>query len=403
MLRSLFSGISGMRSHQTMMDVTGNNIANVNTAGFKSGQTVFQDTLSQLVQGAGAPQPPNGGTNPAQVGLGVRVAGITQNFAQGAAQVTNRNTDLMISGDGFFVVRTGGENLYTRSGAFSFDANGALVSPQGGVVQGWAAAADGTIATTGAIGDIRLPMGTILPPKPTTSATVSGNLPGDTTSTAPVTTDITTYDAAGNAVTLTAGFTKGAGEQWDVTLTLGEGATAVTTTTSVTFTDGRLTNPAAGADGRHVLAGPGGLEVDVTALSAFAGSKSVALVAQDGAGQGQLQAFTISPDGTLVGVFSNGMKQPLAQVALAAFNNPPGLEKAGGSNYRTTVNSGVPLVGVAGAAGRGTLSSGMLEMSNVDLAQEFTNLIVAQRGFQANSRIISASDEVLTELVNLKR
>ena len=139
MLRSLFSAVSGLRSHQTMMDVVGNNIANVNTAGFKSSSTVFEDTLSQVVRAGGGPQGLRGGTNPAQVGLGVRVGGITTNFAQGNTQVTGRATDVALQGDGFFVVKQDGQTLYSRAGAFSFDATGQLVNPDGAIVQGWGA------------------------------------------------------------------------------------------------------------------------------------------------------------------------------------------------------------------------------------------------------------------------
>ena len=139
MLRSLFSGISGLRAHQQMMDVTGNNIANVNTTGYKSSQVVFQDTLSQMVNAAGAPQNGQGGTNPAQVGLGVRAASVNANFSQGAAQTTGKSGDMMIQGDGFFVTKSGGETLYTRAGSFTFDANGSLTTPNGQIVQGWTA------------------------------------------------------------------------------------------------------------------------------------------------------------------------------------------------------------------------------------------------------------------------
>jgi flagellar hook protein FlgE len=157
MLRSLYSGISGLRSHQTMLDVTGNNIANVNTAGFKSSTTQFQDTLSQMTQGAGGPQTGIGGTNPAQVGLGVQVAGISTNFAQGSAQATGKATDLMISGDGFFVTRLGNDTVYTRAGAFDFDADGRLVSADGKIVQGYSAT-NGVVNDGGAVGDIMLPL-----------------------------------------------------------------------------------------------------------------------------------------------------------------------------------------------------------------------------------------------------
>jgi flagellar hook protein FlgE len=392
MLRSLFSGVSGLRSHQTMMDVVGNNIANVNTAGFKTSQTVFEDTLSQLVRAAGAPQGGNGGSNPAQVGLGVRMSQISTNFGQGSAQTTGRSTDLMIQGDGFFVVRNGGENLFTRAGAFSFDATGRLVTGNGNVVQGWAADGAGNINTNGATGDIRLPMGTLLEPRATGEAVFSGNLPSDTPVGDTIRSSIKTYDAQGNETVLNASFTRTAAG-WDVSAERG----------GVTAGPVPMTFAANGTTPSLPTMTIGGVDVDVAGLTSFAGAGTLAAVSQDGAAMGTLSAFTLSPDGTLIGVFSNGLKQSLGQVALANFNNPPGLEKVGSSMFRTTVNSGEAQYGPAGSGGRGALSSGTLEMSNVDLAQEFTNLIVAQRGFQANSRIITSSDEILQDLVNLKR
>jgi flagellar hook protein FlgE len=428
MLRSLFAGISGLRAHQSMMDVTGNNIANVNTTGFKSSQTVFQDTLSQLLRGAGAPQGGNGGTNPSQVGLGVRLAGVTTNFGQGSAQTTGRSTDLMIQGDGFFVVKNAGESLYTRAGAFSFDTDGRLTTPEGGVVQGWSADVTGTINTNSPVGNIVLPVGKVLSPAKTTSATIGGNLPADATPGTPaspavvadptatppvvgspavaavpgtsVPTTIKVFDATGAEHDLAVTFTKqdSPGTGWDVTSPSGGTVTPATldfTASGATPNTPTLTYVNA-ADGLNVT-------VKIDTMTGFAGMKSAAALSQDGSAMGTLQAFSMSPDGTLVGVFSNGLKQSLGQIALANFNNPAGLEKVGGSMYRTTVNSGTQLLGQAGTAGRGLLSSGTLEMSNVDLAQEFTNLIVAQRGFQANSRVITTSDQILEDLVNLKR
>ena len=176
MLRSLFSGISGLRSHQTMLDVTGNNIANVNTTGFKASQIQFQDTLSQVLSNAGGPQGGQGGTNPAQVGLGVQVAGITTNFTQGASQMTGRSTDMMIQGDGFFVVRKGNETFYTRSGSFDFDNTGEMVLPgDGALVQGWAAV-NGVVDTQGPLTDLRVPAGALMAAQASTSATYEGNL-----------------------------------------------------------------------------------------------------------------------------------------------------------------------------------------------------------------------------------
>ena len=389
MLRSLYSGISGLRSHQTMLDVTGNNIANVNTTGFKSSAVEFQDTLSQLIKGATGPQAQAGGSNPAQIGLGVQVAGISTNFAQGSAQATGRPTDLMISGDGFFVVQQGGENLYTRAGSFDFDASGRLVAPGGALVMGWTATG-GAISTGSALGPITLDKNAIAPAVATTTATVTGNLPSDAATGTTLSRDIQVYDATGTARQMSLTFTKTAAG-WDVAGADG----ANTATGSLTFTNGALTS------GSSLTLG--GVAVDLSGVSGFADLSTVSISGQDGREPGTLQSYSLSSDGTLVGSFSNGATEPMARIALANFANPGGLQKAGGSTYRASIDSGTATLGTAGTDGLGTLQSGSLEMSNVDLSQEFTNLIVAQRGFQANARIITTSDEVLQELTNLKR
>ena len=216
MLRSLFSGISGLRSHQTMLDVTGNNIANVNTTGFKSSQIQFQDTLSQVLSNAGGAQNGQGGTNPAQVGLGVRVAGITTNFTQGASQLTGRSTDMMIQGDGFFAVRKGAETYYTRDGSFDFDATGQMVLPgDGALVQGWAAV-NGVIDTTAPLTDLKVPAGTLMAAQASGAATFQGNLDSSAAPGTAITRSLTVYNATGEASTLNLTFTKGAatGDPW---------------------------------------------------------------------------------------------------------------------------------------------------------------------------------------------
>lgn len=393
MLRSLYSGISGLRAHQTMLDVTGNNIANVNTAGFKASSTQFQDTLSQMTQGASAPQGETGGSNPAQIGLGVRVAGVSTNFAQGSSQSTGRATDLMISGDGFFVTSKGGQQLFTRAGAFSPDAAGQLVSPDGGILQGWAADVNGVVNTGGAVNGITLNSNTLVPAKATSSVTLDGNLPSDAVVAPPTTLQrvVKVYDAAGAERNITVDFTKTA-TGWGVSAK--DGAA----TSNITLTQG--------TGGTLTPSGPlavNGVDVDLTSASGFAGMTSLAVSGQNGSAAGKLQSYTIGNDGSVIGSFSNGVKQVLAKIALANFTNPAGLEKAGGSSYVATANAGGVQLGGAGDAGIGSLAAGSLEMSNVDLSQEFTNLIVAQRGFQANARIITTSDEVLQELGNLKR
>jgi flagellar hook protein FlgE len=398
MLRSLFSGISGLRAHQQMMDVTGNNIANVNTTGYKSSQTVFQDTLSQMVNAAGAPQNQAGGTNPAQVGLGVRLASINANFGQGAAQTTGKSSDMMIQGDGFFVVKSGGEALYTRAGSFTFDANGSLTTPNGQIVQGWSADGGGNVNTAGAPGDIKLPIGISLAPEETTRFTLTGNLSFEApqnTAVAPARTPgsfkvipIPVIDQNGASDILEVTLTKTGPNQWAATTPAGNPAVPIT------FTNGKPNTNTITIDG---------YSVDITDVTYYSGNTEARVSASDGAAAGILSSYTVSNTGQIVGVFSNGLKQTLGQLALANFNNVNGLEKIGDSMFRSTVNSGLAQVGAAGSAGLGLITSGALEMSNVDLAQEFTNLVIAQRGFQANSRIITTSDQILEELVNLKR
>jgi flagellar hook protein FlgE len=460
----MYSGVSGLRGFQTALDVVGNNIANVNTIGFKGGQTVFQDLLSQTIQGAGLPAQ-GGGTNPAQVGLGMRLAGTTTNFAQGGLQNTGRPTDMSIQGDGFFVVRRGTDQFFTRAGAFSLDGNGRLTSPQGALIQGWTANPQGVINTNLDVKDINMPVGTLINPQVTKNIKVGGNLPANAPDLTVLSTAITVYDDNGAGKSVTFEYTRDktadtvvAGvttkQRWKLMLrsdVFGSAAledllpTATPLLLDFDQLTGKLSGAAGGGTAVAVTTIPGppvtptGFDVvadqlkdaanhplgafapfvvgppptgdrfhidfaDPTQpLTQFSAINSVSAIDQDGSAPGALQTFTISQDGIITGVFSNGKTQSIAQIALATFSNPAGLEKLEGSMYRPSANSGLPQVGVAGIAGRGTLAGGTLEMSNVDLAQEFTNLIVAQRGFQAATRVITASDEVLSDLVNIKR
>jgi flagellar hook protein FlgE len=418
MLRSMFSAISGLRAHQTKLDVAGNNIANVNTVGFKGSQTVFEDTLSQVLRNGSSPNGDVAGTNPAQVGLGVKVAGITTNFGQGSTQNTGRASDFMISGDGFFVTEQGNQQLYTRAGSFDLDGVGNLVTPDGATLQGWMANANGVIDANGPMTSLKINQGQVLSPVATSGAAVSGNLSAAALSTdAAVTSQITMFDGLGNAHQIGVTLKKDpapATDQW--TLTLAEGATELSSS-KVQFsnsgaTTGRLTSPTTVSFTPSTVGTPTPypswttpVTIDLSALTQFGGASTAAAkeTANSGSALGTLESYSLSNDGTVVGLYSNGLRQPIGQLALATFTNPGGLEKAGNSSYRAGDNSGNPLVGAAGTGGRGTLSAGALEMSNVDLAEEFTGLIVAQRGFQANSRVITTSDEILQDLVQLKR
>ncbi|MGQ0825065.1 MAG: flagellar hook protein FlgE [Actinomycetota bacterium] len=417
----MFAGVTGLRSHQAFMDVVGNNIANVNTTGYKTSNALFQDLLSQSLRGAGAPSTATGGTNPAQVGLGVRLAGVSMNMAQGASQLTGRTTDFAIQGDGFFVIDQGGTRAYTRNGSFSLDGTGKVVTNDGGFVLGWQADVTGAVNTNAPVGSLKIPIGQTITPVITTQMDIGGNLPADVATATNINVSIDVYNSIGQNIPLRAEFRKIANVapnyNWEVRVydaanNVIHGPTAVTFNASGTLTTGNVTvtqaqlNTIAGTTGTWSAGGivlDFGLVTDPDRLTGAAKLNSVAALSQNGSAVGSVIGFSVSQEGLITGVFSNGRTQALGQIALSAFANPVGLEKAGGSLYRSTVNSGEPQIGTAGQGGRGTMAGGTVEMSNVDLAAEFTNLIVAQRGFQANSRVITASDEILQDLVNLKR
>ncbi len=413
MIRSMSSALSGLRNHQVMLDVVANDIANVSTIGFKSSTTVFSDVLTQTLQGAGAPASTNAGTKPSQIGLGARLAGTIQSFTQGAIQRTGRSTDLAIQGDGFLVVEMNGEQMYTRNGALTRDAAGNLATVDGMLVQGWQSDVTGGINTSGPIGPVQIRVGDLLQPNQTQNVTLGGNLSADAAIGTTTMRTLTANDSLGAPLPINLTFTKSAANQWTVTGTYGQSNTAVAITDNVLTFDGagELTGP---ADrnmniGAGLIPGyPAAMVLDLGGaatpgrVTQFSGETTAAVTEQDGFAAGTLQAFDISPDGVIVGSYSNGRARAIGQVAMAVFTNPEGLERAAGS-WRQTANSGLAQVGVAGAGGRGLLSSGTLEMSNVDLAEEFTRLIVAQRGFQGNARVITTADEVLQEVVNLRR
>lgn len=413
MIRSMSSALSGLRNHQVMLDVVGNDIANVSTVGFKSSSTLFSDVLTQTLAGASAPGAETGGTNPAQIGLGSKLAGTVQSFTQGSLQRTGRTTDLAIQGDGFFVVGNGAETLYTRAGALTLDANGNLTNPEGLLVQGWQADAAGVVNTNTGTGALQIRVGDLLPPKQTELTNLGGNLSADADLGTVSTITIAGFDEQGTSTPTNLTFTKTDVDEWTVTCTAGDPPAAVAMTDNVlTFNgSGELTSPAdrtINVAGGVVPGFPDPIVIDLGAANApgrltqYAGTMTANVSQQDGYPAGSLQSFNVSQDGTIVGAYSNGRTRQLGQVALAVFTNPNGLERIAGA-WRETPNSGLAQVGLAGAGGRGLISAGTLEMSNVDLAEEFTRLIVAQRGFQGNARVVTTADEILQEVVNLRR
>ena len=458
MMRSLFSGVSGLQNHQTRMDVLGNNISNVNTVGFKKGRVTFQDMLSQTLAGAARPTDDLGGVNPKQIGLGMTIASIDTLHTQGSLQTTGNMTDIALQGEGMFVLSEGEQLFYSRAGAFGLDADGILVNPANGMrVQGWQAQrVDGQdiINSSAAIGDLQIPIGAKDPAQATTEVFMASNLdkrlpeipPGASaldTQRGTWTTTFDVFDSFGNTHTLQVNFKKVVGlpNQWNAEVVV-DPASIVPTNTLVDVGPGGNTGNTftvnfdnlgalqAITDAQGDTQAAGNLQVQVAfdvadaegggarqtfnlnlgevgayrdAITQFAESSSTKIVRQNGNGMGFLDSFRIDQSGVITGVFSNGANRPLGQLALAMFANAAGMEKAGDTTFVVTNNSGDANIGPSGQAGRGSVIAGTLEMSNVDLAEQFTDMIVTQRGFQANSRTITTSDQMLQELLSLKR
>ncbi|MBP9024433.1 MAG: flagellar hook protein FlgE [Spirochaetes bacterium] len=456
MMRSLFSGVSGLKNHQTRMDVIGNNISNVNTYGFKTSRVTFQDMLSQTLSGAAKPEENVGGVNPKQVGLGMTIASIDRIFTQGSIQTTGNQTDLAISGDGFFMVSNGDKNFFTRAGTFSLDRDGNLVNPANGLkVQGWMAErneeGEMILNSKGTPQDVVVPIYSKVEAKETTVVKYKCNLdskkpvlPENATpkmiASAAVTTNIDVYDNLGNPHRMTLNLWHTGVNEWTASASMSdangpvtldipgmEGANQENSSSKMILRfspDGKLiaANDEGTADGinqgnifanlnyridgdpnvRNIRLdlGKSGLVEGITQFSSPSTTKAVE---QDGYSMGYMEGFNIDNSGVITGVYSNGVKQAIGQVAMAVFTNPGGLTAVGENLFEVSNNSGLANIGEANQGGRGKIVAGALEMSNVDLSDQFTDMIITQRGFQANSRTITTSDQMLQELINLKR
>jgi len=555
LLNSLFAGVSGLRNHQSMMDVIGNNIANVNTIGYKGSRVTFSDTFNQFVKSGTNPTETSGGTNTFQVGLGMKINSIDRNWNQGTFERTGITTDLALQGPGMFILESNGQRFYSRAGAFVFDANGKLVNPQNGaVVQGKVASSDGVIPPGNNLEDIYIDTNLKLPAVATTEIKWGGNLKSDSTLTrtqevvqrgnikssdaGPLTTSTTIYNSYGEEFEYKLTYTKTAANtysvSWDlldstgtsvgtgslgtdvvfeddgngtyvlnaaskalfdgtnnrVNLTAGSPAGEVdftfnissvsnndTTSTLSSSADGnRTANVVSGsvtvfdslgishqvtlkftkvndnqwayqaiipststvdsqsvsavgtitfnADGtldpanispnnpQLTFVPKGGANIAVLDLnfgSGFAGvtqtssSSVVSALYQDGAASASLSNINIDQYGNIQGIFTNGNSRTLAQLMVATFPNLNGLISVGDNMFTAYANSGDPRIGQLGEETSTTVQSGALEQSNVDLSEEFTRMIVSQRGFQANARVITTADNLLQEITNLIR
>ncbi len=407
MLRSMDDAVSGLQAHQRWLDVIGNNIANVSTVGYKSQDLTFSQLFAQTVQGGGAPTATQGGVNPQQIGLGVGIGSETTSESQGALQTTGNPTDMALQGNGYFVLQQGnGGTGYTRVGTFGFDANGNLVSNgTGDKVVGWMANGQGTLPVPNAanLQTLHIPQTSTLAPQATTSASFDGNLDPSTATGAPgVTVPLTVYDSLGNPVTINVNLQRTAANAWAWTASGPDGATG---TGSFDFTSGGVFS-AGTATGQIQLtptdgAAPMTLTPDFSGCTQDAGSSTISPQSQNGYGAGTLQSLSVDASGVITGTYSNGHTLTLAQVAVATFPNPQGLLQASQGIYVQANNSGLAQVGVAGTGGAGTIVGGALEGSNVDLAQQFTEMIAAERGFQANAQVVQVANTLLQTLVQL--
>ena len=403
MMRALFAGVSGLRNHLIRMDVIGNNIANVNTVGFKSSRVTFKEAFVQLVSGASRPGTTLGGTNPVEIGTGVAVGSIDQSFAQGSLESTGQPLDLAIQGDAFFVMNSGQGNVFTRAGNLQLDADGNLVNPGTGyVVQGLVADALGSFSGSSSIGNIKIALTDKAPAQATGNITLTGNLDSTAAVGATHQMAITTYDGAGTPHQLTLLFTNTAPGQWDWTASSPDAAVGPAGNGTVSFSpNGALASFSYPAGGTDITLTPTGSAVPYTikidpgtingldGLVGTFGASNAVVNGQDGYQAGDLVNITVDTNGVITGIFSNGKPRALAQIALATFNNPGGLARTNNGMYQNTANSGTAVVGFVGGTSRSTITPGALEGSNVDISTEFTNMIITQRGFQANAKVVT--------------
>ena len=420
MIGSLFAGISGLSANSTAMTVIGDNIANVNTTAFKSNKSSFANVLSQSL----------GGSATGGIGRGVEFWGVSPSWSQGSIENTSNATDMAINGKGFFMVEDdSGSAFYTRAGEFSFNKDGYLVNPDGLYVQGYSVssiAADDTV-TLGPIDNINVPGESSAPPQATTTSTLDINLDAGAVENDTYSSTQTIYDSLGNAIPLTLTFTKGAvANEWTVSVSVPTG-TVTDPTTDLSITNADLTFDGSGNlllpglnpsitltnlnNGAADMSGINAINWDLFDsagttngdLTQYAAASTTSFNTQDGYAAGNLRGVSVDEKGFVTGVYSNGQLTPLYQVVLAEFPSYFGLSKMGGNLYAESRASGQAMTGVPLSGSLGSISPSAIEMSNVDLAQEFVKMITTQRAFQANSRVITTSDEILQELISLKR
>ena len=409
---SFSTALSGLDANSQDLTVISNNLANLNTVAYKSDRASFQDLFYQQIGSSGS-------GNPIQVGVGAGVGSIEALFTQGSTESTGVPTDVAIQGNGFLVVSNGGVQEYTRAGNLSLRADGQLTTADGSLVLGNAAV--GGVITPGATPvPLTISQGATSPPKATQNVTSALNLDSDSAIGATFDTSMTVHDALGATHVLTLAFTKTAANTWGYNMTVPGADVGAANPLSVsngtlTFNGaGELTAPTGNVAGIQIPGLADGASNLTFAwdlydssgnplLTQVSGPSASSSTSDDGYAAGTLQSFSIGSDGTIQGTFSNGQTQALGQIELASFANDQGLLRNGSNNFLASLSSGSPNVGAPGTGGLGTLSGGALEQSNVDISTEFANLILAQQGFEANSKVVTTFDQVNTDAINMKQ
>jgi len=414
-MSSAFSiALSALSADTTAISVVGNNLANLNTTGYKDVSLDFHNLMAQSIGTS---------STPAQVGMGLGQVGTSTSYVQGTLTTTSGPTDAAIQGEGFFVVQnSANQTLYTRDGSFQVDATGNLVTATGENVQGWTAT-NGVVNPNGAVGNLSIPLGSTVPAVATTTMSVNVNLNSQVATTDPgasFSAPVQVYDSQGSTHTLTINFTKTGDNAWSykVTIPAGDlstgGSTSLATGTMTFDSSGNLKTPAAAADPQSIkitgladgaadmnigwnLFGTGG----ASNITQYAEASSVGAAKQDGAAAGSISNVSLQNGGLLVASYTNGQQLTVGQIALATIPNPESLNSVGNNELQASASTGTITVGAANSGGRGQIVAGSLESSNVDMATEFTKLLTYQRSYQAASRVITTSDQMLQDTENL--
>ena len=399
--------LTGLEASSTALNTIANNLSNMNTTSFKSQSVTFSDLFYQDIGSSGA-------GNPLQVGAGTQIGATETDFSQGSISDTSNSTDVALDGSGFFVIQDGGQTEYTRDGDFTLSSTGALTTQDGQQVMGYPVA-NGAVNTNAPLTPIQIPIGAVEQPQATSTLGLTANLDSSSTTGTMVPAQITLYDSLGVSHVATIDFTNNGGGAWGYSIALPAGdATGGTNLTGTLQFDanGNLTTPAANVAGITFTGlSDNANDLNMTwnlyganskpAITQVASTSAVSGTTQNGFASGEYSGFSIGSDGLVSAEFSNGQTTPVGQVALANVTNVQGLKIMAGNNYQTTLASGAATVGVAGAAGLGSLEDEALEGSNVDISTQFANLIVAQQAFEASSKAITTFDTISQETINM--